>query len=56
MKRYTLFIVGAETTFQSDILEEIAAMICLGDKWTVVDSKTGATKTNCFLEIGSVLF
>lgn len=56
MKRYTLFIVGADTAFQSDSLEEIAAMICFGDNYTVVDSKTGATKTNCFLEIESALF
>lgn len=55
-KRYLLVIAGSSSFFESDSLEEINAMICLGDKFTVIDKFTGATKDNHYLKIHTNLF
>ena len=56
MKRYVLIIPNDSGLFSADSLEEIKAMICPGDKFTVVDTHTGATKDNHFLKIATNLF
>lgn len=53
MKRYILIIPdnNGGSIFEADSMEEITAMICFGDKFTVVDKLTGATKDNHCLKI-----
>ena len=57
MKRYILIIPNGSHSakFEADSLQQIAAMVCLGDKYTVIDTWTGATKSNHKLEINAVL-
>lgn len=44
------------SVFEAESLEEIKAMICLGDKFTIIDKFTGATKDNHWLKIATTLF
>jgi hypothetical protein len=56
MKRYILIVANSGLFFEDDSLELIGAMIAFGDRWTVVDRLTGATKNNHKLEIVTSLF
>lgn len=56
--RYMLLIPDQNggSVFEAESLEEIKAMICLGDKFTIIDKFTGATKDNHWLKIATTLF